>query len=169
VRIKHLALLLIVALSLSACGTLEVSKKELSKQVSAKLSEKQLKPTSMKCAKGLKGKVGSKATCKFTANGLDYTVHVKATKVKGKTVSFNLNVPPPAIVPPKTLETQVKTLVGDKVSSGIDTVKCPDALPGTVGKSVDCVITAVDGTKINVGVTVTTADLYSVNFSIDQK
>ena len=168
-RIKHLALLLIVALSLSACGTLEVSKKELTKQVSAKVTEKQLKPTSMKCASGLKGKVGSKATCKFTANGLNYTAHIKATKVKGKVVSFDLNVPLPAIAPPKTLESQVNTVIGSQVASGIDKVSCPDSLAGVVGKSVDCDITATDGKKYTVVVSVTKADLYSMSFDINEK
>src|SRR4051794_3121068 len=100
---KHLAVLVILALTLSACGTLQVSKKELEKQVSAKAKEKDLDPTTIDCGKGLKGEVGAKATCKFEANGLKYTAHVKATKVKDKTVSFNLDVPGPAIVPPKTL------------------------------------------------------------------
>lgn len=166
---KHLAVLVIVALTLSACGTLEVSKKELAKQVSAKAKEKDLPPTSMKCATGLKGEVGAKATCKFVANGLKYTAHIKATKVKGNVVSFDMNVPGPAILPTKSLESQVTKSVGSQVESGIDSVKCPDELAGTVGKSVDCTIVAVNGSKYTVAVTVTTADLYGVNFTVDEK
>jgi hypothetical protein len=169
-RTKRFALLIVLALMLSACsGDLEVSKKTLEKQVTAKSTEKKLVPSSVKCATGLKGKVGAKATCTILANDLKYTANVKATKVKGKVVSFLMNVPGPAILPTKSLETQVTKIVGAQVESGIDTVTCPDELEGTVGQSVDCSILSNSGEKLNIGVTVSTADFFGVNFEINQK
>ncbi len=81
---------------------------------------------------------------------------------------FTTDVPPPAVVPTSTLDAQVKTLLADQIESGIDSVSCPDELEGTIGKSVDCSVTATNGKKIEVSVTIDQADFKTVHFNIEE-
>jgi hypothetical protein len=157
------------AASCSVSGSVEVGAKvdsqTLEKQVTEKLKE-QLPPDSVSCPDGLKAKVGAKTTCTVIADDLRYTATVTATKVKGKTVSFDLKMPPPATVPKATLAKQVTAALVDQVPGGVKSVTCSSDLVGTVGETAACDVTSNDGQTVPVTVTVTTATFTNVQFSI---
>lgn len=141
----------------------------LKSQVTDQISAEQLAPSTIDCLKPLLAKNGATASCTFIANDLKYVATVTAHDVTETDIPFTTDVPPPAVVPTSTLDAQVKTLLGDQVESGIDSVSCPDELEGTIGKSVDCSVTATNGKKIDVSVTIDQADFKTVHFNIEQK
>ena len=162
----------LTALGTSACsvsGSVEVGAKvdstTLEKQVTAKLKQ-QLPPDSVSCPDGLRAKVGAKTTCTVIANDLRYTATVTATGVKGKTVSFDLKMPPPATVPKASLEKQVTSALVGQVPGGVKSVTCARDLVGTAGETAACDVTSNDGQTVPVTVTVTTATFTNVQFNI---
>jgi hypothetical protein len=157
------------AASCSASGEVRIGAKvdspTLEKQVTEKL-QAQLPPDSVSCPDGLKAKVGAKTTCTVIADDLRYTATITATKVKGKMVSFDLKMPPPATVPKATLAKQVSAALADQVPGGVESVTCSSDLVGTVGETAACDVTANDGQTTPVTVTVTTATFTNVQFGI---
>jgi hypothetical protein len=153
----------------SAKGSIEigtkVDSKTLEKQVTEKL-QTQLPPDSVSCPDGLDAKVGAKSICTVIAQDLRYTATITATKVEGKTVSFDLKMPPPATVPKEALAKQVTSALADKVTGGVQSVTCLSDLVGTVGETAACDVTSGDGQKTPVTVTVTTATFTNVQFNI---
>ena len=153
----------------SASGSVEIGKKVDSKTLEKQVTEKlqtQLPPDSVSCPDGLKAKIGAKSICTVVAQDLRYAATVTATKVKGNTVSFDLKMPPPATVPKEALAKQVTAALADKVTGGVKSVTCLGDLVGTVGETAACDVTANDGQKTPVTVTVTTATFTNVQFNI---
>ncbi|AXT85424.1 hypothetical protein C6I20_09635 [Aeromicrobium sp. A1-2] len=140
----------------------------LQQQVRTKASEQRLTPSDVNCPEGLPARDGAIASCTLIANDLKYVATLTAHDVTDTNVPFSIKVPPPAVVPVTTLEAQVASLLSGQIASGIDAVACPDELEGTVGASVDCVVTAEDGRKIDVAVTIDRADFFTVHFTVDQ-
>lgn len=164
--------LLLLALGTTACevsGSVDVGKKvsssELEKQVTEKLKG-QIETTKVDCPDGLKGKVGATTTCTVDTAELRYTATVKATKVDGSTVSFDLKMPPPATMTQAVLEKKVATTLADQVPGGVTSVTCESDLVGTVGETATCTVTPGTGDPVKVATTVTQADFTSINFSI---
>lgn len=70
-----------------------MSKSEVEKQISAKLTEKVgQSPDSITCPKDLEAKVGTKMTCTLTKGGESLPVYVTVTSVEGTTVHFDIEV-----------------------------------------------------------------------------
>ncbi|MEO6472830.1 MAG: DUF4333 domain-containing protein [Aeromicrobium sp.] len=175
-RLTTIAFVLIAFGTASACsvsGSVNVDKsvstKTLEKQVAAQVTAKEprLKPQNVACPKKLKAKVGATTSCALLANGLQYNVDLKVTKVKGLHVDFLFNIPPPPVVPPVTLEGQVKKSLDSQIPSGIDTVKCPEGLKGVKGEKTVCDLVANDGSKHPATVTVTDANFFGVDFHME--
>lgn len=84
---------LALTLGLSGCGGSSVESSDVEKQISSELG-KQIDQTidSVDCPNDLKAEVGEEETCTLTADGEDYDVAVKVTKVDGDNVSFDINV-----------------------------------------------------------------------------
>ena len=84
---------LALTLGLSGCGGSSVEASDVEKQISSELG-KQIDQTidSVDCPNDLKAEVGEEETCTLTADGEDYDVAVKVTKVDGDNVSFDINV-----------------------------------------------------------------------------
>lgn len=164
-----ISLLAVLALVAACSGTPRVTPRALEKQVADQVNAQKLTPSSVVCADGLEAKIGATATCTLIANELKYTANLKATKVDGKKVAFSIKVPPPAIVPVKTLETQVTTALAKNDPASAASTKCPKALVGTTGKTATCSVTNAAGVERNVTVTVTTASFQNVAFDISSE
>jgi hypothetical protein len=147
---------------LTACssGPKMVSKDDIAKQISAKMTDAQgNKPDSVSCPDGLKGEVGAQLNCGMKIKGQDYNVNVTATSVKGDDVQFDM------------VETVDKNLVASKLSDQLtekvgrkpDSVTCPDNLKGTQGATLRCQLKD-EGQTYGVTVTVTDVDAGDVHF-----
>lgn len=81
---------------LAGCGTREVKKGDLQKQVKTKLEAKaklltgQPKVGDVTCDSGLKAKVDAKATCKVEVGAQQQQVTMTVTKVSGGTVYYSI-------------------------------------------------------------------------------
>ncbi len=84
---------LALALGLSGCGASAVDSSDVEKQISGQL-EKQIgqAPDSVDCPNDLDAEEGAEERCTLTADGQDYGVSVKVTKVDGNDVSFDIAV-----------------------------------------------------------------------------
>ena len=84
---------LALAFGLSGCGGSAVNSSDVEKQISSEL-EKQIgqAPDSVNCPNDLKAEKGAEERCTLTADGEDYGVSVKVTKVDGSDVSFDISV-----------------------------------------------------------------------------
>ncbi len=83
---------LVLTLGLSGCSS-SVESSEVETQISNEL-EKQVgqAPDAVDCPNDLDAEVGAEETCTLTADGEDYAVTVKVTKVDGDNVSFDISV-----------------------------------------------------------------------------
>ena len=164
-----------LVLALSGCsfsasvGTKKVSSADLERQVASKSAENDLVTSSVDCPAGLEATVGAVAQCDVLANGLKYTATVKTTEVNGDSVLFDLEVPPPAIVPKEALEEKVASLVEANSDTTVASVACVDEMIGTTGTVVDCEVKGTDGQVLNLVATVTDADFLNVNFNLNEK
>jgi len=172
VRVVLASALLLAVLGATSCsvsgsvGTdAKVDSTTLEKQVADKLKNK-LPPDSVACPDGLKAEVGATSTCTVVAHDLRYTATVTATGVDGTTVSFDLKMPPPAVVPSASLQEQITSAVHGRVPGGVKSVTCTGDLVGTVGETANCVVTSKSGQRTPVTVTVTTASFTNVQFDI---
>jgi Domain of unknown function (DUF4333) len=148
-------------ISVSACSTgpKMVSKDDVAKQITAKMTDAGSKPDSVSCPDGLKGEVGAQLNCAVKIKGEPYNVNVTATSVKGDEVGFDI------------VETLDKDLVASKISEQLtqqvghkpDAVTCPDNLKGVQGSTLRCVLKN-DGQTYGVTVTVTDVDAGDVHF-----
>ena len=85
---------LALAFGLSGCGGASaVDSSEVEKQISSQL-EKQIgqAPDKVDCPNDLDAEKGAEERCTLTADGQDYGVSVKVTKVDGNDVSFDIAV-----------------------------------------------------------------------------
>lgn len=102
---RSLLLLPLLALALTACGTLTVNKAELEKQVSDSLERSVgQKPDKITCPGDLVDpQVGSTTRCTLQANdGSSIGVTVKVTSVQDSTVRFDIKVDDSASTPPSS-------------------------------------------------------------------
>jgi Domain of unknown function (DUF4333) len=147
---------------LTACssGPKMVSKDDIAKQISAKMTDTQgSNPPSVTCPDGLKGEVGAQLNCTVKSNGQDYNVNVTATSVKGDEVLFDM------------VETVDKNLVARRISEQLteqvghkpDSVTCPDNLKGNKDATLRCELKD-GGQTYGVTVTVTDVDAGDVHF-----
>lgn len=137
------ALALGVVLALSGCsfsvGKLTVSKSELQKQVLTTLDPQDPKAVTVTCEGDLEGKVDATQECRAaTAEGVT-GLNVTVTGVDGKNVKFKLD----AFIAAKDLEESIRKLAAGQ-SITIDSLSCPDDLPGRVGATVRCTGTPAD-------------------------
>src|ERR1700709_499288 len=150
----------VIGVSACSSGAKMVSKDEIAKQITAKMTDAQgAKPDSVSCPDGLKGQVGAQLNCAMKIKGQDYNVNVTATSVKGDNVEFDM------------VETVDKNLVASKLSDQLtekvghkpDTVTCPDNLKGNPGSTLRCDLKD-GGQTYGVTVTVTDVDAGDVHF-----
>ncbi len=151
----------------ASIGAKSVSPDELEKQIAAKSTQEGLTPSSVQCDDSLSAKINATAACIVLANDLKYTATVRATKIKGSTVSFDLRIPPPAVVPVETLEDQARQVIGPRIDGEIASFTCDDELEGTVDATTQCQLETDEGQVVDLLVTVTEADFTSVDFRFD--
>src|SRR6201995_3039336 len=81
----------LTGLTACASGPKMVSKDDIAKQITAKMTDAQgNKPDSVSCPDGLKGQVGAQLNCAMKTKVQDYNVNVTATSVKGDDGHFDL-------------------------------------------------------------------------------
>ncbi len=160
-------------LGVSACSvstSTSVSTDQLTEQVDATLQEQKSDKAEVRdltCDGGLDAEVDATQRCHFV-DALDdrYGVTVTVTGVDGHDLSYDTDVDPGQTVEPAELEPELTTQLTD-YSGGVkpDDVECPDELPGMVGATTTCILTA--GTdRLETTVTVTSATGPDVKFDI---
>jgi phenylpyruvate tautomerase PptA (4-oxalocrotonate tautomerase family) len=153
-------LLASAACSFSVGSTPTVSKSDVAKQITAKMTDAAgNKPETVTCPSDLPAKVGAQLDCEMKVKDQAYNVNVTVTSVNGSDVKFDM------------VETVDKRQVAQRISEKLtqqvgrkpDSVTCPDNLKGIEGAKLRCELSD-DGTKYGVNVTVTNVDAGDVSF-----
>ncbi len=149
------------ACSFSVGSTPTVSKSDVAKQITSKMTDAAgNKPDTVTCPSDLPAKVGAQINCDMKVKDQSYNVNVTVTTVNGSDVKFDM------------AETVDKNQVAQRISEQLtqqvgrkpDSVTCPDNLKGIEGATLRCELND-QGTKYGVNVTVTNVDAGDVNFN----
>lgn len=114
------------------------------------------------CDGELAGEVGATQECRVTDDAGTIGVHVKATEVDGKVVTFELS----PFLAADDVATAIRSLAKDQGLT-IDTLSCEGDLEGVEGASVRCSGTPTDSVG-DLNVTVTSVDGRRVNVIVEQ-
>ncbi len=166
----------LAAVSLSACsvqigGDNTLSASSLARQLDPQLQEMKGEGAEIKdlsCDGELEAVVDDEQRCHFTdVLGDRYGLSVVVTEVSDGDLSFDLAVDAGQTVEPDELEPELVAQL-TKVSGGTapDDVTCPEDLPGIVGATVTCVLTA-GSDRLETLVTVTSAKGPQVAFDLE--
>lgn len=161
------------ACSASAPAAKSVKKADVEKQVADQLQAKVgQKPKSVSCPGNLEATQGKTMRCSLVDNtGAKYGVTVTVTSIKDNTVNFDIKVddkPTSGGAPTVNkadVEKQVSDLLAAQVGERPKSVVCPGQLAGRVGATMRCTLTANNGQKYGLTVTVTTVQGTTVNFN----
>lgn len=131
------------------------------------------KPDRVDCPGDLEGEKDASLKCVLEADGTEHTLQVKVTEVDGTDIRFRYEVvnstasdgSPPSM-PETQLEERISTMLEEEVGQRPDRIDCPGDLPGTVGETMTCTLTAGAG-ELDVMVTVTGVEGTTVNFDIE--
>lgn len=141
-------------------GDVTVSKAELEKQVLAAVADGEDIEADVTCDGTLKGEVGATQECRVTDEAGTTGLHVKATKVDGTDVSFDLS----PFIAAADVEEAIRGLA-EKQGISLDTISCEGDLEGEKDATVRCSGTPVD-TVGDLDVTVTSVEGLRVSFDV---
>lgn len=152
----------LVGITACSSGPKEVSKDDVVKQISAKMTDAAgNKPDSVSCPDGLKGQVGAQLNCSMKIKGQEYNVNVTATSVKGDDVLFDMV----QTVDKNQVAQQISEKLTEQVGSKPESVTCPDNLKGEAGATLRCELKD-SGQVYGVTATVTSVDGGDVKFDV---
>lgn len=135
----RLGVMVILAFSLAACGTV-IDGDKAEKNLTKTLEGIGLEVKSVSCPSGMTPKKGDVFTCKVTAaDGSKGEVKVREDDAKGNVTYVS------DFLKQEQVEAGVKELVAKRAGSDDFTVTCPQLIPETKGSKVTC--TAEDGTN----------------------
>jgi hypothetical protein len=144
---------------------------ELAEQLDPQLQDlkgEQAEVTDLTCDGELSAEVDAEQRCHFTDALEDrYGLTVVVTAVDGDDLTYDLTVDPGQTVEPDELEPELTTQLAT-LSGGIppDDVACPEDLPGVVGATTTCILTA-GSDRLETDVEVTSADGPDVTFDVE--
>jgi hypothetical protein len=158
----------LTAAALSGCsfhvstGGLSVSKTDLEKDITQRLTDKNQKPQTVTCKDDLQGEVGKSTRCEVVLSSTNaFEPVVTVTKVDGTTVSYDMT---PAMSKTQ-LEKGVSDLLAQASGTAVDSVTCDGGLDGKVDNSTHCDVTA-GGTTNKRTVVVTKVDGLMMYFNV---
>jgi hypothetical protein len=158
----------LAAVALSGCsfnvstGGVSVSKSDLEKDISDRLTKAGQKPQTVTCQDNLKGEVGKTTSCEVVlSNTNSFEPVVTVTKVEGSTVSYDMK---PAMSKAQ-LEKAVAILMPQASGVAVDSITCEGGLDGKVGAETHCDVTA-NGVTSRRTVDVTKVDGLMMNFNV---
>jgi hypothetical protein len=129
-----LALAVLAAVALSACGAKEIDDKKAEDFIAKSVREQVgAEVKSVTCPTGLTAKKGEKFEC--TVTGSDGTTG--KTTVTEKDDQGNVSVSAP-FVHVRNLEEQIAGGVGDQIGASDVTVSCPEIIVGAKGEVFEC-------------------------------
>ena len=169
------ALLAATSCSASVSAGKRMDEKVLEKSLSRSLEDKTgMKPDKIDCPDDLKGKKGSTMACTLTHGGSERAVTVTVTKVDGLDIDFDYKVAStdkdgstPGVSAHETeLEERVASVLDAQVGHRPDKIDCPGDLPGKVGETMRCTLSA--GSDV-LGLTLTVTEVKggSVDFNVN--
>ncbi|CAN5498645.1 hypothetical protein BH09ACT12_BH09ACT12_17950 [soil metagenome] len=163
--------LLLAGCSVSLGGADALGPDELVQQLDPQLQDLKgegAEVDDLNCDGDLAADVDAEQRCHFTdVNGDRYGLTVTVTDVDGGDVAFDLATDPGQTLEPAELEPELVTQL-TTLSGGVapDDVSCPGDLPGVVGETITCVLTAGPD-RLETYVTVTSAEGPAVGFDIE--
>ncbi len=147
--------LTLVALAGCSIGKKMVHTDEIEQSAKTALAKKLGQtPKSIDCAHDVDAKVGASERCILTAatgTRIGLTATVKA--VHGDRVEFDFLVGKPLAIGKGVVERTAKEILARKVGQTPKSIDCPHDLDAKVGASERCILTATDGTRIGLTVT----------------
>lgn len=152
-----------------------MDEEDVERQLSKSLEDQTgTKPDKVDCPDDLEGEKGATVTCVLEKGGDKLPIMVTVTEVDGSDLRFHYEVADTtedastssATVNEAQLEERISTLLTEKVGQKPDEIDCPAGLPGKVGKTLECTLTA-GSDQLGVTVTVTSIEGSTVNFDID--
>jgi hypothetical protein len=140
----------------------KVSKDDLQKDISQRLSNAGQSPQSVTCPNDLVGQLGQSVRCDVTMGPThSFQVVVTVTNLEGSKVNYDVS----PSVSTSQLEASVAQLVGKATKTPPDSVSCQSGLEGKVGAVAYCDVTA-RGTKTRRAVEVTAVSGLQMTYSL---
>ncbi|GAB2533577.1 DUF4333 domain-containing protein [Nocardia heshunensis] len=158
--------LLAVGCSASS-GSGAVTKTDVQTKVSSFYKDKSHEDAkTVSCDGDLAAKVDATQTCTATAaDGQNWVITTKVTKVDGKDVYYDLNFND-NYVSPEDVASSVSNYYVQQVGSAPQSSTCNGLLRGATGASIRCVVTETDGTRWGVTAKTTNVEGTKVNFDM---
>lgn len=133
----------------------ELTKEQLQKVVAGMDSNPN---TTVVCDSGVDGKVGARAKCEVTRNGMPSKTAVEVMKVSGLAMDLNVS----SVLPKQKIQ---ETLIEQMASAGqpAETADCIDDVIAKVGSSLECTVSSGGQSQVYI-VTVTDPDAPTVDY-----